>query len=104
MRLVWETWTQDSHNNSALEACFNKLQATRDEYGPLEETCNELEELDWEEYEVKELEEHVLKHEQSRTGSRDSNLNSHLSNLEAGDSETPETIKEEPHPLYIRRD
>jgi hypothetical protein len=101
MKLIRERRTQDNHSDSELEACFKKLQAARDEYGPLEEEYDALEDdLDRDEYEVTELEEQVLKHEQSIPGSRDSDIDSLWGSSNAGISETPEAIKEEPHPIY----
>lgn len=98
MKLVRERRTQDCHGDSALEACFKKLQATRDEYGPLEETYDALEErLDREEYEVTQLEEQLLTRGLSN---RESDLDSDKCSSDSDDSENLVVIGEPHHPLY----
>jgi len=98
MKLIRERRVQGSQDDLALEACFQKLQDARNEYGPLEEAYNELEEqLNREEYEAKELEEKMLKSEIKAPGF---DIDSCSSSSSGRDSEAPKIVRELAHPLY----
>jgi hypothetical protein len=96
MKLIRERRFQGSQDDLALEASFEKLQDARNQYGPLEEAYNAVEEqLNREEYEVKELGEKMLKSEITAPGI---DLCS-ISSSEEG-SEALEIVRELYHPLY----
>ena len=98
MKLIRERRVQGSQYDLALEASFQKLQDSRNEYGPLEEAYNALEEqFNREDYEAKELGEKILKSEISAPGF---DINSRSSSSSEEDSEAPEIVREFDHPLY----
>jgi hypothetical protein len=96
MKLIRERRVQGSQDDLALVASFEKLQDTRDKYGPLEEIYNAIEDqLNREEYEAKELENKILK---SEIPGPDIDIDSRSSS--SSDSKAPEIIREPDHPLY----
>jgi hypothetical protein len=101
MKLIRERYVQKDQNDTALEASFKRLQATRDEYGPVEDAYNALEErLDREEYEVAEPGDQLLKEELPIQECYGSILDPQLDEATRGDSESLELIREQQHPLY----
>ena len=97
MKLIRERRVLDNQDDLALEASFKKLQDARNDYGPLEEAYNALEEqLNREEYEAKELKEKMLRFEASAP---DFEIDSR-SSRSSEDSETSEIVREPGHPLY----
>jgi hypothetical protein len=101
VKLCRQRWLNGSQDELALKAGFEKLQATRNGYGPLEEEYNMLEErLDREEFELAELEEKMLKNSTPVSASQDTDLELQSSSSDESDSETSEAMKEQQNPLY----
>jgi hypothetical protein len=98
MKLIRERRFQGNEDDATLQANFEKLQDTRNKYGPLEEAYNAIEEqLNREEYETRELEDKILK---SEIPASELDIDSRSNSPSEDDSESPQFIKEVYHPLF----